>query len=257
MLEIYGLGHVFQCRYDDYNIGFLCQGLRDGLAHQKPLIFDPLDRAYSAYRIISWVLVVGTIVSLWFDNPSKLESTPILSTFLPHLQRPIDSAIESLFEWSVVGYPAMQQMSQLIPIQAEKSIFRIHKNEDVNFWIAYTVFLLAAVLCNHLSQYCTRQYLMSQAITAVALGYYRGTTDPQMDWLWLVVLKYRVSAVALTWMIFAFRLSRSFSLGLAWIGSNALGFLIGRYHLELTIVFVFARDIRSYIEETIGAFFGY
>ena len=63
------LGESWACRYDDRDIGFVCDALAPHLTHGKPVLWDDKDPVHTAHRVICWALIVSAAMSFCSTSP--------------------------------------------------------------------------------------------------------------------------------------------------------------------------------------------
>jgi hypothetical protein len=204
-------------------------------SHEKPLLVDPLDRAHTTSRMMTFALLLSTTIQFCFPGAP-------LQTLLP--TNPVLQAIASVFahpslqDFVKVGfciYPALTQLNVLVTSMRKDAMLSVG-NVEWDFAIsAFILVILIGSFCNMVTFRITGRFVVGLDTTVGAcLGYYqRATTFRRL----ITVFEQPVTAATAFWthlalMVFTTNNSDWFPAALAWILAGWAGSAFAQYHLE-------------------------
>ena len=273
-LEIHVAGTVVNCPFNDSLQGQACRALQANLLPMKPLVWDAYDRPFTVHRILTLALIAAGGLSFCCRRPNALSTgilrvDALLSIFLPIADTQqsvtITATIASLLQSQVFLYAVWQRMDVLIPLQHPNSIFFWTPSNDWNFAISVLMLVALAGACNATSKYATGRFVLQgcEALTAVALGYYRGSVmDTATDHAsFLLFFYWHVSLAAAQWtaLVAVATSRRSFfaTAIVAWCVANVVGSLMGEYQYQNQISMTMKRQVWETVENAWETLFGY
>jgi hypothetical protein len=239
------LQESWACRYDDIEIGFVCEFLTPHLSHGKPVLWDERDPVHTAHRSICWALILAATVSFCFTSPfsrGRLLDNPFIDSLFSVFYRP--HLLYDLLHANVVVYPALRELYHILP-QLRADAFFSTGSLDMDY--ALSVILLVMVIggganyasslilanddtCNHgfssvvaASMAYTQRLSMIGAPPLLRIGDMRLTTT-DLYWAELGLLLLQANR-------------RSISTMIAWIVAGLLGSALAKYQLGNIVVF--------------------
>jgi hypothetical protein len=241
---LYALGQDVTCYYDKHE---LCRNLKDALCHERPLLWHPKDRAYTAHHILLLIYVlVGCL--RWCTNLDSMVHQEsygacVFSLFVP--------TWSSWFEARWFLYPAWERMNAMVSIQQTRSAFRIFESVGANYALSVLVFYLVAALCLYLTRnYWTPRHQPhpvvgpSSHLNAMALGFVRGSLahggpaariklgngTSSGNRFSFAPFPVRMSSLSATWTVLALQVATGGAAALfPWWVAHMLGALLGTY----------------------------
>jgi hypothetical protein len=259
------------CRFSNRPQDDVCTALRDILAHQKPLLWDPDDRAHTVHRFFVAFLLLGALVAACRRPSSRLSTDHRLNAFLSmwvHTpQRPLMGLLWCLLTANVLLAPIWKVLCDIVPLQDKSSWFRLFSPTYplADIVVSVLAIVLLAVGVNAAGNYWTNGlYLLRfEGILAVALGYYRGILGSAPFSLSLLhtVLPYivpaSVSVNAMTWtLLVACATQESPTAAAAFFLANLAGAHLGQYqyrHLGVNAAF---QKVAEGFQQLFGQLFG-
>lgn len=235
-LTLYALGQDVTCYYSFEP----CRQLKEFLGHERPLLWDPKDRAYTTHHILMLIYILLVCVR-WCTNIDSMVhqgsyGACLFSLFFPTWRSWIEA------KWFL--FPAWERMNVLMITQQSQSLFRLFENVDTNYALSVIVFYLLAALC----LYTTRVYWNahvsnlslspSSHLVAMALGFVRGSMGDNARRLnngrmTFPPFLYKLSPLAATWTVFALQVAVAGVPALIpWWLSHTVGAVMGEYQYQ-------------------------
>jgi hypothetical protein len=162
-------------------------------------------------------------------------------------------------------HPVWRRLDIFVPIQHPNSIFRVFDNDDQandwNYAISVGVLILLAAFANAATCKLSGKFLLKgcEPVTAVALGYYRGSL-PELAGAtrsFPVTCWWSMNLTALHWTAMCTMLTRMDASVFGWLGANVAGALVGEYQYKNQFTLALARQVWRLFENTVDALFGY
>ena len=239
------------CRYDDIEVGFLCDFLTPQLSHGKPVLVrwdgeGIMDPVHTAHRSICWALMLSAAISFCFttnrsssslSEGGRLWNNPFLDIVCSIFYRP--HLLYDLLHANVVVYPALLEMHRILP-QLRTGAFFSTGRSDVDY--ALSVILLVVVIgggANYISSVLIlgnkdKLYGFS-SVVAASMAYTQRISLMGAPLL-LRLGDIRLTTTDLYWaelgMLLLKANRRSLSTMTAWIVAGILGSALAKYHLE-------------------------
>ena len=239
------------CRYDDIEIGFLCDFLTPHLSHGKPVLVswdgeEIMDPAHTAHRSICWALILSAAISFCFTSNhssspfllgGRVWNNPFLDSVCSIFYRP--HLLYDLLHANVVVYPALLEMYRILP-QLRAGAFLSTGRPDVDY--ALSVILLVIVIgggANYISSVLIlgnkdKIYGFS-SVVAASMAYTQRISVIGAPLL-LRLGDIRLTTTDLYWAELGLLLlkanRRSLSTMIAWLVAGLLGSALAKYHLE-------------------------
>lgn len=254
--------------------------LRQYMSHQKPILYDPDDRAHTAHRIAVWLLVAATFASSCFTRPLTIHTgnfffTNSLAGFFfdtyDEFHTPsnsLGSFVSKLASLNAMVFPAIQAMDAMVQQQNSNSMFAFFPSTDANFALSLAVLLGIAMAMSALSRSwsgASHRLVLSQfdALVAASLGFFaqyqanemvvlrlqtmRGLQLDESVWYFVswLVLGFQLDEFAMklaTWTLIAqIALQRSIATAVFFCLTHCLGQMTFHYQLEHMTIFLTAR----------------
>lgn len=257
-LRFYAATQQADCQYnprvgqldDENELAFLyhhtCLQFQKLLAHERPLLWDPVHHDHTVHRILTW-----TVVCLALIKVCRLDRTalPFARRTKKHLWRNAllsilwpENVLWSLWQANVYLFPVWQLMTNTVSLQHPRSWFHVVEHTGTNVYLSALCLLALSVVVNAASMYYTGEYLLRglDGLIATGFGYYRaiyqGYAAPELQW-WRNALLLRnaqwlpdVTSISLTWFLFLQVLTQRSVPGLvAFVLANLLGYGMGDY----------------------------
>ena len=244
-----------------------CSMLRDQLAHQKPLLWDPHDDVHSLHRLFMAVLVITSLLILCRPPYSNIFTgnkwlDPVLSLFVHNPRQPLFGLFWCGLQANVLLYPIWKTIVSVTVLQDSTSWLKLFSADYRfgNHLVTLFSIIVVAAATNAAGHYWTGQYLLRfEGLIGAALGYYRGVLGGKPPGFSLSLLTSLVSFLpesvsvnGVTWsFLIACATQQSPIVAAAFFGANVAGAQVGQYqyrHLGLNAAF-------QQVAEGLGSFF--
>lgn len=233
------LGDSWACRYDDIEIGFICDFLTSHLSHGKPVLWDERDLVHTAHRSICWALIVSAACSFCFVSPfsgGRLFDNPFIDSFFSVFYRP--HLLYDLLHANVVVYPALREMHFILP-QLRAGAFISFGSLQLDY--ALSVIFLVMIIGGG-ANYISSQILAKEecnygfsSVVAASIAYTQRLSMLDAPLL-LRMGDIRMTTTDLYWAelcLFVLKANRrSISTLIAWLVAGLLGSALAKYQLE-------------------------
>lgn len=237
------LGESWSCRYDDMEIGNVCEHLSLVMNHGKPVLYDESDVVHTAHRIICWALIFSSAVSFCFPHVprGRLFDNPFIDSLFSVFYRP--HLIYDLLHANVAVYPSLVEMYRIFPLLRSDSTWSTG-DLDVDFALAAILLIMGIGGGSNwiASQLLAKDDCISGFAPAVAasLAYSQRIAIMASPVLFFMEGFRPISSSDVYWLelvAILFRGTRdSFAMAIAWLFGGILGSALGKYHLENVVV---------------------
>lgn len=227
-----------------------CTTLRDQLAHQKPLIWDPEDPVHTIHRLFITLLLLATFVALcrpanrsWSTGSPWLD--PFVSIIVHNPRQPLFGLLWCLVQANFLLHPIWQTVCRVAPLQDNESWLKLFPEDYAfaNILLTILAIFLATGAVNAAGHYWTGLYLLRfEGFMGAALGYYRAILGGAPPGYSLALLQQgtslsflppSVSVNAVTWtFLIACATQQSPIVAAAFFGANVAGAQLGQYQFQ-------------------------
>jgi len=249
-LVFHFLQESWSCRYNDIEIGFLCDYLTPHLSHGKPLWWDETDPVHTAHRTICWILLLSATIDFCYIGSSNSVSSsrgrvldnPFLDSLLSVFYRP--HLLYDLLHTNLIVYPALEQIYHVLP---QLRVGAFWSTGDLNMDYGMLVILLVMIIgggANYIASFLLAtmddeyNYGFSPVVAA-SMAYTQRIsilgTSPGTVFL-LRLGNIRLNVTDLYWAelgLFLLKANRrSISNMISWLVAGLLGSALAKYQIE-------------------------
>lgn len=243
-LVFMALRESWACRYDDMDIGFVCDLLRPVLNHGKPVLWDESDPVHTAHRMLCWLLIFSAAASFCCPNPydGRLFDNPFFDSLFSVFYRP--HLLSDLFHESLTVYPALVELHNILPRLRSDSMWSTG-DANLDFAVAVMLFVLgigggsnfiASQILPKNSPHCITGF---SPVVAASMAYcHRIRVLGPLVLFRLDVLSVNTSDLYWTELalIFLRGTRNTFPTMVAWLVAGLLGTALAKYQLENLVI---------------------
>ncbi|KAG7363515.1 hypothetical protein IV203_026876 [Nitzschia inconspicua] len=237
---ISGLQHHVMCPFKSPRFGSTCEVLADKLCHQKPLLWDTTDKAYTTHRLLCWVLILSSLYGFCCPKapPRRFFAHPVADGLLASVFYTPQYLLHDLANETFCVYPTLVEMNSILP-KLNRSSILCTGDETVDFMISVGIMIfLFGGGSNVIASRIDRQgsYITGFfPVIAAALGYYQRInvirTSILMNFFGCDLTATRLYWSSIGWIILT-NPNSWFPRLIAWLTAGLAGSFLAKYHLE-------------------------